>query len=174
MSTTFDFISQAELDDLDAGGRQFDPQSVFLLIGGARAVAAVTAGFYVVLLEDEVTAPVFEDLVKADVELRRAGKSDSEVVEAHTLSAVRRHLVDMLVTALGGGNRYDVDKLKGAHAHLGITAALYRRVCEHLKQVLGGALAGLDTTTRMAIICAVDDKLRTLEAVIVSEGEAHA
>lgn len=147
-----EFMSAAELEAIDTEARVFNPQSAFLQIGGAKAAAEATELFYVRLLADRVCSPYFDELVKS-----------------HRMSGLKRHQVDMLATALGGGSRYDVSKLGPVHARVRnsrgepITVPVYRRVSLHLVAVLH------EVGVPMDILFAVDDALRGLESTIVPQ-----
>lgn len=169
----FDFISDAELADLDRAGREYGPGSTFVMIGGARSVAAVVKLTYLRLLRDRFIAPIFEPYV-----------------QAHKLSVIMRHQVYMLTTALGGGDRYDGSQLGGKHRGLGITDDIHRRTCMYMITVLHEVLleaefnpqhpgAGFDPQAAMDVEIGGWELLDSLRPVIASgagdgPGEASA
>ena len=109
------FMDSAVLDEIDQLGKDTTPTAALMTIGGAHAVAAVVDEFYARLLVDPVTAPYFTSL---------------------DLEALKRHQVLMLVKVLGGPDRYAGRDLHTAHAALGISDAVYRRVCLYLLLVM--------------------------------------
>lgn len=149
----FEFISAAELAQIDKIAGQYDPQAAVLRIGGSRSVAAVVASTYLRLLEDPLIGPILKLWVKT-----------------HNLSVVMRHQVYMLTTALGGGDQYDLARL-GVHKELGITHTIYWRTCLYMITVLHEVLmaARFDVVAAMDIEVDVHAGLEKLEPLIVAD-----
>ena len=89
--------------------------SLYYAIGGRPAVVAAVDNFFARLLDDPVLGPYFPNGV--DVKHRR-------------------FVVTFLGQALGGPERYHGPDLGRAHAHLGITDALFDRTAGHLDATL--------------------------------------
>jgi hemoglobin len=137
--------------ELDTEARRDTPTSTFLAIGGAAAVSAVVEEFYTRLLADPATAGFFEPMVAAD-----------------GLAALKRHQILLLTKVLGGPDRYAGRDLQAAHAHLGVTEDVYRRVCLHLLTVMHDFKVSTD------VLVAVDGVLRSVAPTIVSAGAQGA
>jgi hemoglobin len=136
------FVDDSLLAELDEQGRRETPTSALMAIGGARAVAAVVDEFYRRLLSDPATAPYFTSLANMD--------------------GLKRHQVLMLVKVLGGPDRYDGQDLRSAHAHLGIDAEAYSRVCLHLLTVMH------DFKVPMDVLVAANQILASVQSQIVT------
>lgn len=145
------FIEPAVLEELDAEGKEVQPESAFLAIGGASAVTAVVDEFYRRLLDDPATAPFFQQMLATD-----------------RLSALKRHQVLMLVKVLGGPDRYAGRDLGSAHADLRITEDVYQRVSLHLLTVMH------DFKVSMDILSAADQILRSVQNLVVTAPSAAA
>ncbi|MFE9692290.1 group 1 truncated hemoglobin [Micromonospora sp. NPDC005806] len=91
------------------------PVSHYERIGGAAAVKAAVELFYDKVLADPELAGYFSDV---------------------NMSEQRRHLALMLAVVLGGPNEYAGRGLAEAHQPLGIPAAHYAKVGEHLTTTL--------------------------------------
>lgn len=139
------FIEPAVLEELDAEGKEVQPESAFLAIGGASAVTAVVDEFYHRLLDDPATAPFFQQMLATG-----------------RLPALKRHQVLMLVKVLGGPDRYAGRDLGSAHADLRITEDVYQRVSLHLLTVMH------DFKVPMDILSAADQILRSVQNFVVT------
>lgn len=137
--------------ELDTEARRDTPTSTFLAIGGTAAVSAVVEEFYIRLLADPATAGFFEPMVAAD-----------------GLAALKRHQILLLTKVLGGPDRYAGRDLQAAHAHLGVTEDVYRRVSLHLLTVMHDFKVPTD------VLLAVDGVLRSVAPIIVSAGTQGA
>jgi hemoglobin len=145
------FIEPEVLEEIDAEGKELQPESAFMAIGGASAVTAVVDEFYRRLLDDPATAPYFE-----------------QVLATNSLSALKRHQVLMLVKVLGGPDRYSGRDLRSAHADLRITDEAYRRVSLHLLTVMHEFKVPMD------ILAAADQVLRSVHSLVVTDNAAAA
>ncbi|HET9021646.1 MAG TPA: group 1 truncated hemoglobin [Ornithinibacter sp.] len=97
--------------------------SDFERIGGAPAVAAVVDELYKRVTTDPLVGHYFEGI---------------------DLPRLKRHMVLMLTSVLGGPDDYDGRPLDEAHQPLGITDEDYARVGEHLMAILAEAGAPED------------------------------
>ncbi|MEU4427957.1 group 1 truncated hemoglobin [Actinoplanes sp. NPDC024001] len=103
-------------------------ESFYLRIGGEPAVSAAVAALYRVILADDRLAGYF-----AGIDLDR----------------LSRHMIALLSQVLGGPAEYSGRDLRGAHRHLGITAAHYDLVGAYLIGVLAGL--GVDDEVLAAV-----------------------
>ncbi len=84
-------------------------------IGGAPVVREVVDSFYVRVLGDDDLKPYFDGV---------------------DMPRLKRHMVVLLCSVLGGPDPYEGRDLGEAHAGLGITSQHYDKVGEHLFAVL--------------------------------------
>ncbi|MBG0568518.1 group I truncated hemoglobin [Actinoplanes aureus] len=92
-------------------------ESFYQRIGGEPAVSAAVTALYRVILADDRLAGYF-----AGVDLDR----------------LSGHMVALLSRVLGGPDAYSGRDLRGAHRHLGVTAAHYDLVGAYLIGILAG------------------------------------
>ena len=92
-----------------------DVATLYRAIGGHEAVAAVVDVFYRRVLADDQLAGFFAGI---------------------DLQTLRRHQAAFLDVALDGPGRYRGRPLRGAHHGLGITAAQFERMLNHLAAAL--------------------------------------
>jgi len=89
--------------------------SLYERLGEREAIAAVVDEFYDRVLDDGELAGYFEG---ADTD------------------ALREHQTQFLASVTGGPVDWDGDDMQSAHEHLGVTAADFGRVAEHLDGAL--------------------------------------
>lgn len=89
--------------------------TLYEALGGRDAIEAVVDRFYERVITDEQLAPYFEDV------------DDEEL---------RKHQAAFLTYVTGGADEYDGRSMEAAHAGLGITAADFAAVAEHLQATL--------------------------------------
>ncbi|MGA5757683.1 group I truncated hemoglobin [Nonomuraea bangladeshensis] len=111
-------------------------------VGGAPAVRDVVDVFYVRVLDDAALKPYF-----AGIDMPR----------------LKRHMVMLLCSVLGGPDPYEGRDLAEAHRGMGITADHYAKVGEILISVLQGAGVGDE------ILQHVELTLNKVESSIVAE-----
>ncbi|GAA0376774.1 group 1 truncated hemoglobin GlbN [Microbispora corallina] len=116
--------------------------SYYEQVGGAPAVRTVVDGFYVRVLDDADLRPYF-----AGVDMPR----------------LKRHMVVLLCSVLGGPEPYEGRDLAEAHRGMGITAEHYAKVGEHLLSVLREAGVGDEILQHVVLT------LNKVESSIVAE-----
>ncbi|MDA0631945.1 group 1 truncated hemoglobin [Nonomuraea sp. MCN248] len=99
-------------------------------VGGAPAVRGVVDLFYVRVLDDADVSPYFTGI---------------------DLARLKRHMVVLLCSVLGGPEPYEGRDLAEAHHGLGITAAHYAKVGEILVSVLREAGVGDDVLRHVVL-----------------------
>ena len=115
--------------------------SLLIELGGTDGVAATVDGLYLRLLADPVTAHYFWG-----IDVRR----------------VRAHMVDFLVAALDGPDRYAGRDLGVAHSGLGVSDDAFDSTAGHLLD----ALEAQDV--RPELLDAVLERIAPLRAVVVA------
>ncbi|WP_211592430.1 MULTISPECIES: group 1 truncated hemoglobin [unclassified Microbispora] len=100
-------------------------------IGGAPVVRDVVDRFYVRVLGDDDLKPYF-----VDVDMPR----------------LKRHMVVLLCSVLGGPEPYEGRDLGEAHAGMGITSEHYDKVGEHLFAVLQDSGVGEDILRDVGLV----------------------
>ncbi|ETK31859.1 group I truncated hemoglobin [Microbispora sp. ATCC PTA-5024] len=116
--------------------------SYYEQVGGAPAVRTVVDGFYVRVLDDADLRPYF-----AGVDMPR----------------LKRHMVVLLCSVLGGPEPYEGRDLAEAHRGMGITPEHYAKVGEHLLSVLREAGVGDEILQHVVLT------LNKVESSIVAE-----
>ncbi|MEW9534090.1 group 1 truncated hemoglobin [Microbispora sp. NPDC049125] len=111
-------------------------------IGGAPAVRDAVERFYVLVLDDADLRPYF-----AGVDMPR----------------LKRHMVVLLCSVLGGPEPYEGRDLAEAHSGMGITSEHYAKVGEILVSVLQEAGVGDEIVQHVVLV------LRKVESSIVAE-----
>ncbi|MDP9847324.1 group I truncated hemoglobin [Streptosporangium lutulentum] len=94
-----------------------DPSSYYESIGGASSVREVVDRFYVAVLDDADLKPYFADV---------------------DMPGLKRHMVALLGSVLGGPKPYEGRELADAHRGMGIAGEHYDKVGDLLVTVLRG------------------------------------
>jgi hemoglobin len=94
-----------------------NPSPYYELIGGAPSVREVVDRFYVAVLDDADLKPYFADV---------------------DMPSLKRHMVALLSSVLGGPKPYEGRELADAHRGMSITGEHYDKVGDHLVTVLRG------------------------------------
>ncbi|MBP2703307.1 group 1 truncated hemoglobin [Microbispora sp. RL4-1S] len=111
-------------------------------IGGAPVVRDVVDRFYTLVLADGDLAPYFTDV---------------------NIPQLKRHMVMLLCSVLGGSETYEGRDLGAAHAGLGITAQHYAKVGDILLTLLRDGGVGDEILQHVALT------LSTVQSSIVAE-----
>jgi hemoglobin len=115
--------------------------SLLLELGGTRGLTAAVENLYLRLLADPVTAHYFW------------------MVDVHEL---RAHMVDFLVAALDGPDRYAGRDLGVAHAGLGVSEAAFDAMAGHLLDALESQ------GVRVQALSSVLERIAPFRTVVVS------
>jgi|SRR3954453_10084209 len=116
-------------------------QTVYEALGAEVGIKKVVDDFYQRVVADPQLQPYFDGV---------------------DMPTLRRHQVDMLVTATGGPRQYSGLDMEAAHAGRGITSEAFGRVVDHLGAALESFGVDAETIGRVVAV------LAPLQSVIVT------